>query len=273
MHGSVERIAGYLILSLGAIIALVPLLGVVIMSLGAPDSLSSSLSLGSATHLGNFEAVWQQGGFGASMRSSAIITISIVVISVAVSIPAGYAFATMRFRGRGILFYLLILGLLIPLEAMIVPLYFDLRAVGLSDTLWGVILPESGLSAAFGCFWMRAFFLSIPRSLVEAARLDGAGTLATLRLVLLPLARPQVLTMAVLFFVWNWNDFLLPLVMLSGSDIQTAPISLVLFQSQHTTNYTFLAGAALITAAPVVLVYMLLQRSFTQGIISGAIKG
>lgn len=111
---------------------------------------------------------------------------------------AGFAFGTMRFRGRSVLFYLLLLGLLIPLEAMIIPLYFDLRRFGLTGNYWSVILPDSALSTAFGCFWMRAFFLSAPRSLVEAARLDGATVLTRLRRVLLPLARPQVLTLAVL---------------------------------------------------------------------------
>jgi raffinose/stachyose/melibiose transport system permease protein len=141
------------------------------------------------------------------------------------------------------------------------------------NNYWSVILPDSALSVAFGSFWMRAFFLSAPRSLVEAARLDGASVLVTLRRVLLPLARPQLMTLAVLVFVWTWNDFLLPLVMLSGSGIQTAPISLVFFQSQHTTNYTYLAAAAIITVVPVVGVYVLLQRSFTRGMLSGAVKG
>ena len=171
------------------------------------------------------------------------------------------------------LFLLLVFGLLIPLEAMIVPLYFDLRSVDLADTYWAVILPEIGFSVAFGAFWMRAYFLSSPRVLVEAARLDGASSLQTLTRILMPLARPQMLTLGVLFFVWNWNDFLLPLVMLSGSQLQTAPISLVFFQGQHTTNYTYLAAGALIVIAPVVAVYVGLQRSFSRGVLAGAVKG
>jgi raffinose/stachyose/melibiose transport system permease protein len=273
MIGRLERRAGYTILTAGTLIAALPLVGVVLMALNSPSNAEGSLSITSATHLGNFGTVWRMAGFGQSLRASAIITVSTVVISLIVSVPAGYALATMRFRGRSVLFYLLLLGLLVPLEAMIVPLYFDMRRFGLADNYWSVILPDSALSVAFGSFWMRAFFLSTPRSLIEAARLDGAGVLTTLRRVLLPLARPQMLTLAVLVFVWTWNDFLLPLVMLSGSDIQTAPISLVFFQSQHTTNYTYLAAAAIITVLPVVLVYVLLQRSFTRGMLSGALKG
>jgi raffinose/stachyose/melibiose transport system permease protein len=273
MIGRLERAGGYVVLTLGALIAILPLLGVIVMSLNAPDNISGSLSLSGATHLGNFATVWRQAGFGAALEASTLITLVTVVIAVVVSVPAGYAFATMRFRGRSIFFYALLFGLLIPLEAMIIPLYFDYRRFGLVGNYWGVILPDAALSIAFGIFWMRAFFLSDHRSLIEAARLDGATSLTTLRAVLIPLARPQMLTLAVLVFVWTWNDFLLPLVMLSGSTIQTAPISLVFFQGQHTTNYTYLAGAAIITALPCVLVYILLQRSFARGMITGAIKG
>jgi raffinose/stachyose/melibiose transport system permease protein len=273
MIGRLERNVGYAILIVGALVAVSPLVGVVLMALNPPTSVGGSLSITSADHLSNFAAVWRMAGFGGSLRASATITLATVVIALIVSVPAGYAFATMRFAGRSVIFYVLLLGLLIPLEAMIIPLYFDLRRVGLVDNYWSVILPDAALSAAFGSFWMRAFFLSTPQTLVEAARLDGASVLTTLRRVLLPLARPHMLTLAVLVFVWTWNDFLLPLVMLSGSSIQTAPISLVFFQSQHTTNYTYLATAAIITALPVVLVYLVLQRSFTRGMLAGAVKG
>ena len=121
----------------------------------------------------------------------------------------------MRFRGSQILFYVFLLGLMVPIEAMIVPLYYDLRDLGLADTYWALILPQIGASVAFGTFWMRAFFRGVPRSLVEAARIDGASSWFTLWRVLLPLARPAVLTMTVLLFMWTWNEFLLALVMVS----------------------------------------------------------
>jgi raffinose/stachyose/melibiose transport system permease protein len=268
-----DQVAGYVVLSVATLLAVVPFLGVVILALGEPGDGTGSLSFASATHWSNFADVWGTVGFSTSMATSAIITSVVVVVSVLLSVPAGYALALTHFRGRSILFLLMVFGLLIPLEAMIVPLYFDLRAVNLADSYWAVILPEIGFSVAFGAFWMRAFFISSPRALVEAARLDGASSLQTLTRILLPLARPQMLTLGVLFFVWNWNDFLLPLVMLSGSELQTAPISLVYFQGQHTTNFTYLAAGALIVIAPVVTIYVLLQRSFARGVLSGAVKG
>jgi raffinose/stachyose/melibiose transport system permease protein len=267
-----DQIAGYGLLILLSVAALGPLLGVVVLALGPAGNTSGTLSLSAATHLGNFARAWHLANFGPAMRTSAIITVGTVIVSVAFSVPAGYAFALMRFRGRSMLFYLMVFGLLIPLEAMLIPLYFDMRSLNLIDNYWSVALPDTAFSVAFGAFWMRAFFLSSARSLVEAARIDGANSLQVLWRVLLPLARPQVLTLAVLFFVWNWNDFLLPLVMLSGSSLQTVPMSLVFFQSQHLTNYTYLAAGALITIAPVLAVYLLLQRSFTRGILTGAVR-
>lgn len=267
-----EETIGYALLSLASLAAVLPVIGVIILALGPQTTSGGSLTLPSTPHFSNFASAWSQAGFGPALRTSAIITVVTVVVSVVLSVPAGYAFALMRFRGRSILFYLMLFGLLIPIEAILIPLYFDLRRFNLVDNYWSVILPDVAFSVAFGAFWMRAFFLTSSQSLMEAARLDGANPLRTLWYVLVPLARPQLLTLAVLFFVWNWNDFLLPLVMLSGSSLQTAPISLVFFQGQHTTNYTFLAAGALITVAPVVLVFMLLQRSFTRGVLAGAIK-
>jgi raffinose/stachyose/melibiose transport system permease protein len=267
-----DQILGYVILTIAAVVALAPFVGVVILALGEPGQVSPSLDVSQATHFGNFGDVWRVASFGSSMKASTIITVTIMVVSVILSVPAGYALAMAHFPGRSAIFILFVFGLLIPLEAMIIPLYFDMRRFGLADNYWSVILPDIGFSVAFGAFWMRAFFMGVDRTLTEAARLDGANSWQTLVRILMPLARPQLLTLAVLFFVWNWNDFLLPLVMLAGSEIQTAPISLVYFQGQHTTDFTYLAAGALITIAPVVVIYVLLQRSFTRGVLAGAVK-
>jgi len=267
-----DNIIGYLILSCAALLCLGPLLGVVILSLGEPGQVGINIDITGATNFGNFAEVWQKGDFGAALQTSLIITTIVVVVSVCLSIPAGYAVGLINFPGRTVIFALLVLGILMPLESMIVPLYLDMRRLNLDNNYWSVILPQVGFSVAFGAFWMRAFFVQSARSLMEAAWLDGANTWRTLTHVLLPLARPQMLTLAVLFFVWNWNDFLLPLVMLSGSDLQTVPMALVNFEGARRTDFAYLGAASLITIAPVVVVFVLLQRSFTRGILAGAMK-
>lgn len=273
MLGRREHLAGYIVLAIASLIAIAPIFGVLVLALQPGSGPVASISLQNTGHFQNFPVVWEAANFAASMKTTAILTVATVFLTVVLSVPAGFALALIRFRGAGIVFYLFLLGLLIPLEGMIVPLYFDMRSLGLANTYWGVIFPNAALSLAFGTFWMRAAFLNSEKSLIEAARIDGAGTFTIFRRVLLPLVRPMVLTLSVLIFAWNWNDFLMPLVMLSGSDLQTAPMSLAYFQGQHMTNYPYLACAAIITALPVVVIYLLTQRNFTRGIMSGAIKG
>jgi raffinose/stachyose/melibiose transport system permease protein len=252
-----EQILAHGVLGLFALIALAPVARIAVTALG---------------EAGSFSTAWSDGHFGTYLRSSVLVAVSVVAISSVLSILAGYAFGLMRFRGEQVLFYVLLLGLMVPLEATIVPLYYDLRDLGLTDTYWALILPQAGVSVAFGTFWMRAFFRSVPRSLVEAARLDGASSWSTLWRVIFPLARPAVLTMVVLVFMWTWNEFLLALVMVSDEGLRTAPLGLAFFQGRNTTDEALLAAGALIVAAPVVLVYLFLQRHFIRGMLSGAVK-
>ncbi|HWM12315.1 MAG TPA: carbohydrate ABC transporter permease [Solirubrobacteraceae bacterium] len=222
---------------------------------------------------GSLETAWVEGNFGTYLRSSVIVTVSVVAISTFLSIMAGYAFGLMRFRGSQVLFYTFLLGLMVPLEAIVVPLYYDLRDFGMTNTYWSLILPQAALSTAFGTFWMRAFFRSVPRSLIEAARLDGSTSWVTLWRIVLPLGRPAVLTMIVLVFMWTWNEFLLALVMVSDESLRTAPLGLAFFQGRNTSDEGLLAAGALIVATPVVLVYLVLQRHFIRGVLTGAVKG
>jgi raffinose/stachyose/melibiose transport system permease protein len=252
-----EQILSHVVLGVFSLIALAPVVAILAIALEDP---------------GNFGTAWEDGNFGSYLRSSAIVTAAVVAISTVASILAGYAFGLMRFRGQQALFYLLLVGLMVPLEATIVPLYYDLRDVGMTDTYWALILPQAGVSVAFGSFWMRAFFRSVPRSLMEAARLDGSSSWVTLWRVVLPLGRPAVLTMVVLVFMWTWNEFLLALVMVSDEGLRTAPLGLAFFQGRNTSDYPLLAAGSVIVATPVVVLYVFLQRHFIRGMLSGAVK-
>jgi raffinose/stachyose/melibiose transport system permease protein len=252
-----EQLLSQLVLGVFSVIALAPVVTILATALEDP---------------GNFTTAWEEGNFGSYLRSSAIVTGAVVAISTVASILGGYAFGLMRFRGQQALFYLLLVGLMVPLEATIVPLYYDLRDVGLTDTYWALILPQAGVSVAFGTFWMRAFFRSVPRSLMEAARLDGSSSWITLWRVVLPLGRPAVLTMVVLVFMWTWNEFLLALVMVSDEGLRTAPLGLAFFQGRHTSEFPLLAAGSVIVATPVVVLYVFLQRHFIRGMLSGAVK-
>jgi raffinose/stachyose/melibiose transport system permease protein len=267
-----EQALTYTLLGVFSLIALVPIAGIVLTALQAPGELAT-FGEPAGLHPGNFATAWEEGNFSSYLRSSVIVTVAVVAASTLLSIPAGYAFGMMRFRGEQALFYLFLLGLMVPLEATIVPLYYDFRDLALTDTYAALILPQVGVSVAFGTFWMRAFFRSVPRSLVEAARIDGSSAWSTLWRVLLPTARPAVVTMMVLIFMWTWNEFLLALVMVSDEGLRTAPLGLAFFQGRNTTDFALLAAGAVIVATPVVLVYVFLQRHFIRGMLTGAVKG
>ena len=265
MIGRAEKSANYLILVVFALFALTPILTILQAAFAPSDS-------GETSGFGNFADAWEIGHFGTYLRMSLMVSVFVVVISVLLSILSGFAFGVMRFRGSGPLFYLFLLGIMMPSEAIVVPLYFDLRSLGLTDTFWAVALPQVAQSVAFGTFWMRAYFRSSSRALVEAARLDGASTRRLLWQILVPLARPAIVTMTVLVFMWTWNEFLIPLVMVTDENLRTAPLGLAFFQGQYTQGFTLLAAGAVIVATPVVVLYLFLQRHFIAGMLEGAVR-
>jgi raffinose/stachyose/melibiose transport system permease protein len=272
MTSRTEQTLGYVILGLFSLIALAPIAGILFTAVQNPSG-TAGFGVFDGIHFGNFKTAWEDGNFGSYLKSSMIVTFSVVIVATLFSILSGYAFGLMRFRFSGVLFYGFLLGLTIPTEAIIVPLYYDMRDLHLTNTYWGLILPQIATSVAFGTYWMRTYFRSVPRSLVEAARLDGASSWFTLWRVLLPLARPAVLTMCVLLFMWTWNEFLLALVMVSDEDLRTAPLGLSFFQGRNTSDLALMSAASVIVALPVVILYVFLQRHFIRGMLAGAVKG
>lgn len=265
-----ERVLNYLILSVFALFALYPLLSIVSAALAPPGQVPAFLP--TDITWGNFAEAWDLGRFGTYLRTSAVVSTSVVVLATVFSVMAGYAFGTMHFRGSAVLFYVLLLGIMVPTEAIVVPLFFDLRDLGLTNTLLALVLPQTAQSVAFGTFWMRAYFRSSSRAMVEAARIDGAGHWRTLWSVLLPIGRPAMITMIVLVFMWTWNEFLIPLVMVTDESLRTAPLGLAFFQGQYTADFGLLAAGAAIVATPVIIVYLFLQRHFIRGMVEGAVK-
>ena len=255
-----------------AVLTMLPILGIVLLSLQPEQSNLFGFEVSNRLHFENYTRAFEVAHFGSYLQSSLIVSVAVVVGTVVVSTLAGYAFGTMRFAGERTLFYLLLAGLIIPFEAVIVPLYVELRAGKLTNTYASVILPLIGVNSAFGTFWMRAYFRSVPRQLIDAAALDGAGSLRVLWKVLLPGARPALLTLVVLVFVWSWNEFLLPLVMLSREDLRTAPLGLAFFTGRFTTDLVGMAAAAVMVALPVVVLFIATHRRFVQGMWAGALK-
>jgi raffinose/stachyose/melibiose transport system permease protein len=272
--GRLERSATYLVLSLFAFGAIYPMLSILLLALHTKQDLVTGFSIPTDPSLASFRAAFDEGNFATGFRSSIIVALTVTAASAVLSIGTGYAFGTMRFRGDRWIFSVMLLGIIFPYEATVIPLYYDFKEVGLLNSYWALILPQIGQSVAFGTFWMRAFFLSTPRGLVEASRMDGANSFQTLVRVLLPQARPALLTMCALVFTYTWNEFLLALVLVSGDPSkQTAPLGLSFFAgAARGSDPTKVAAAAVLVAAPVVIVYIFLQRHFIRGMLAGAIK-
>jgi raffinose/stachyose/melibiose transport system permease protein len=272
--GRRELVMSYLVLGLFAVVALYPILSIVLLAFHQRSDLVTGFSIPDQLNFSTFGDAWTEGALGTGLRNSFIVAATVSVVSAVLSTLAGYAFGAMRFRGSSALFYLLLLGLIFPYEATVIPLYYVFRDAGLTDSLWALILPQIGLSIPFGTFWMRAFFRSTPGSLIEASRLDGASSFVALWRVLLPQAWPAITTMLVLVFMWTWNEFLLALVMIQSDELRTAPLGLALFAGANrgSQDVTLTAAAAVIVALPIVIVYVFLQRSFIRGMFAGAVK-
>jgi raffinose/stachyose/melibiose transport system permease protein len=274
MSSRAERLLTYLFLGAFSLIAVYPLLSILLLALNEPGSAVSGIAIPSHVTVDAFVTAWTQGRFGDAIASSTIVAVPVVIVSLVLSIFTGYAFGTMKFAGSSALFYLFLIGIIFPYEALITPLYYDLRAVGLTDNYLALILPQIGFSVSFGTLWMRGFFRSSPRALIESARVDGAGSWVTLWRVLVPLARPSILTLAVLVFMNTWNEFLLALVLIQNDSMRTAPVVLAFFAGgQYVQDPILIGAAAVMVAAPVVVVYALLQRQFLRGLLAGATTG
>lgn len=269
----VERAATYVVALAFAVAALAPLVGVLLASLHPPGALLTGISLPDSLNLDTFAAAWERGSFQTLMTSSLLVSSAVVVLTTLAAVPAGYAFAVIRFPFSNALFYVLIAEIIIPFEAVIIPLYYAFRELGLTNTYLALILPQAGLQVCFGTFWMRAFFRSAPIELIEAARVDGASTFQTLWRVLVPIARPAIFTLVVLVFTWSWNDFLLALVMISDDVHRTAPLGLSAFKSRYGLDVPSTAAAAILVALPILVLYVVAQRQFIRGVLSGSVKG
>ncbi len=267
------NIAGHLVLGMMAIYTLIPVALVILTSVRPDGDNSTSFGVPDSIDLGNFGDAWETAQFSTFMWNSLLVTAGTIIGATFLSILAGYAFGTMEFRGKNVLFYTFLLSLVLPFESVVISWFYTFREINQTDTLQSLVVPQIAIYLGFGVFWMRTFFAGVPKDLIDAAAIDGATSWQTLWRVLVPIARPAITTLVVLTGMWSWNAYLLPLVMISSQDGLTAPLGLTFFRGDFTTDITGLAAASVIVAAPVVIVYAILQRSFVRGLLTGAVKG
>jgi ABC-type glycerol-3-phosphate transport system permease component len=264
----------HLLLIVLSVLALFPILLTISTAVKTDEDVRvNPFGLFSSFSLENIVTAWTQGSFGDYVLNSFLLSVPSTIIVVVLSTMGGYTFARLPFPGRTIAFYLVVLGLLVPFFTYMIPLYFELRSLGLLDSLIGVnlVLATTGLS--FGTFFMRAFFSDLPTELEQAARIDGASEWQIFIKVMVPLVSSGAAALAVFTFLQNWNNFLVPLLYLPGGDYKPLTTGLYQFVGGRSLEIGPLAAGTLITILPVIVLFIAMQKQVTEGFLSGAVKG
>jgi multiple sugar transport system permease protein len=251
------------------LLPLVWMLSVSLMSPGEASTFPPPLLPGRAT-FDNYRQLFAHVGMGRYVVNSALLTTAVTLLSLLLNVAAGYAFAKLRFPGRDRIFRLLLAALVIPSQVAMVPLFLLLKHLGLVNTYGGVIVPA--MASIFGIFVVRQYALSVPDDVLEAARIDGASEFRIFRSVVVPVLRPIVVTLAVFTSLGTWNEFMWPLIVLNDSELYTLPVALASLSREHVQDNELMMAGAVLTTLPVLLVFLVLQRYYIQGLTLGSVK-
>lgn len=256
-----------------AAIALFPLLWMLSVSFMAPGEASAlpPALLPKQPSWANYQELFVRAGMGRYLINSLLVAGAITVLSLVFNLMAGYAFAKLRFGGRERLFQALLGALVIPAQVAMLPLFLLLKYLGLVNSYAGVVVPA--MATVFGIFLVRQFTRSIPDELLEAARIDGAGEWRIFAQIVLPLLKPLVVTLAIFTFLAAWNDFMWPLIVLTGQEHYTLPIGLASLAREHSQDSELMMAGAVVTTLPVLLLFLAMQRYYLQGLLLGSVKG
>ncbi len=264
----------HLVLAPLALVMLLPFIWMVVTSLETPaQTLRFPPTLWPGTlRFENYPNALRQSAFGTWFWNTTVVTTIIVLSNLVLCSLAAYAFARIRFLGRGAIYFLLLATLMVPLQVVLIPTFLIVKSLGLIDTLGALIVPH--LASVFGIFMLTQFFRTLPVELEEAARIDGASRLKILVAIVLPLSAPALATLAVIQFMWTWNEFLWPLVtILTNQGAFTLQLGLATFQGAHQTQWHLLAAANLMSMLPILVLFLLAQRYFVRGIATQGLKG
>ena len=294
MNSTVERTTPYkvvtwILLVILAILFLFPLYWIVTGAFKTSAEIYSPTPVWFPTEwtMGNFEKLFdkrsaplfEEFGIVGPQVSAAIrwllntlfMAVAAMVLTCLTAAMAGYALAKKRFVGRGIIFSLIVCAMALPKQVILIPLLREMAMLDLYDTLWAVILPTVGWP--FGVFLMKQFSESVPGEMLEAARIDGAGEIKTFFSIVMPMIKPGIGALAIFTFINSWNDYFMQLVMLASNNVYTLPLGISTLQAETTVDLGMLMAGAALAAAPIIIIFLIFQKNFTQGIAMGAVKG
>jgi raffinose/stachyose/melibiose transport system permease protein len=268
-----ERLLSRLFLIVLILFTLMPFVSMLSAALQPRGTIPTGIAWPSNPQWGNFADAFHVANMAALLRSSLLIVAGVVPLSVLIATMAGFGLGHLRVPGGRIAFGALLLGLTLPFEAVITPIYYLVRDLGLLNTRWGIILPLIGLYMPFAVFWMRAHFVNMPVELSDAARVDGCTTWQLFWRVHVPLARPAISSLTILLFLWTWNQFVLTIVLIDDSTKRTMAGALGAFQGQWGTDLVLLCAGSLIILTPTLIVFLIFQRQFIKALLQGSLKG
>lgn len=268
-----EAILGRIVLIVVLIVTILPLVSMLSAALQPADRNPIGLTWPTDPQWINFVTAFETGHVLELMVSSLGIVLIVVPASVLIATMAGYALGNLRIPGNRFILLAFVVGLTIPFESLIIPIYYQMQGLGLLNTPWSVGFALIGLFMPFSVAWMRAHFVGVPVELSEAARVDGATVWQEFRRVQLPLAGPAISALSILLFLWTWNQFILPVVLIQDPLDRTVAGALTFFQGQYYASIPLLNAGALIIITPAIIVFLIFQRQFIRALLQGAVKG
>jgi len=267
----------WVVLAAAALLALLVLAPILLLVLnafktGADYSAHGPLALPTSFSLDSFTQYLQIVSYPRALWNSVVISTLVAVLGAALSLLSAYAIGIGRVRGSSVLLALFLLATMLPQESLIYPLFYGAQATGTFGTIWSVVIVFTVLQGAFGTYLLSSVTSTVPKELLEAAALDGAGRWRILTSVVLPILRPTLSVLVVFFFIWTWNEFYIPLVLLSDQSAQTVPIALATLQGQNSINITVLNAGSLLSLLPTLVFFLIFQRTLSRGVTAGSIK-
>ena len=221
--------------------------------------------------LDNYRALFGTYGIGRYFGNSLLVSALATALALLFTVPAGYAFAKLRFKGRDAIFQALVGALVVPGQIGMLPLFLELKAMGLVNSYAGALVPW--LASIFGIFLVRQYCLSLPDEMLEAARVDGASENAIFTKIVLPTLTPILVTLALFVFLGSWNDFMWPLIILADQDLYTLPVALAALSREHVQDNELMMAGSVVTTLPVLILFLALQKYYLSGLLAGSVKG
>ncbi|MBN9327926.1 MAG: sugar ABC transporter permease [Cellulomonas sp. 73-145] len=268
-----EQWLGRVLLVILMAVTVLPFVSLFVTALHPSGTYPAGLSWPATPHWSNFTEAFKAADMGRLLWSSVLIEVGVVPVSLLISTMAGFALGHLRPPGGRALFIGFLLGLTLPFEGIIIPLYYQMRDLGLLNTRWAIILPLIGLYMPFAVFWMRAHFITMPDDISEAARIDGANLWQLFWRIHVPLSMPALSSLAILLFLWSWNQFLLAVVLVSDPLQRTMAGALGAFQGQWGTDIPLLCAGSLLILTPTLVIFLVFQRRFVSALLQGSLKG